>query len=119
MNYKTSADTVDKYVHHEMVVAYLEGKVVQHRIGPGHKWTVLPSYHVFERMPHFDMMHEYRLKPIIKPNVTKQVMIDAKLIGTAGRMDITVRTPEHWESAEMELVFDGNTNRLVSANVLK
>jgi hypothetical protein len=119
MNYKTSADTVDKYVHHDMVVAYLEGKTVQHRIGPGHKWTDLPSYLLIECMPHFDMMCEYRLKPIDKPNVTKRVMIDTKLIGAAGRMDITVREPEHWETADLELVFDGNTNRLVSANVLR
>jgi len=109
--------------HHDIIVAYLEGKTVQCKMydveGGKETWVdVATCDNNGGTMPAFHTRSTYRIKPIIKPNITKSVVIDLKAIGTA-KYVVEIRQPEHWESEDLELVFDGNTNRLLSARVLK
>jgi hypothetical protein len=108
--------------HHDIIVAYLEGKTVQclryDVEGDGIWVDVATCDNNGGTMPAFHTRSTYRIKPIVKPNVVQQYKVELKAIGTT-RHEVVVRRPEHWETEDLELVFDGNTNQLVSAKVLK
>lgn len=97
--------------HHDLIIAYLEDKIVQYK--SLNEWIDIPSLTASGgALPPFYHNTEYRLKPIIKPNVCFK--LKAKMIGK----DIVVRHAEHWEIENVWFEFDGNTQKLISAKVI-
>jgi hypothetical protein len=107
-----------KHPHHDIIIAFLEGEQIQVKAEGHDVWWGVAQTGADTLLNLFDAKREYRIKPVIKPNITKQVKIELKAVGTS-RHEIKVRPLEHWELADMELEFDGNTLQLVSAKVLK
>lgn len=107
--------------HHDVIVAYLEGKTVQvqrYDVEGNEIWVdVATCDNNGGTMPAFHTRSTYRIKPIVKPNVTKRFVVRLADICTS-RQEVVFRPCEHWELADLELTFDGNTNQLVTANVL-
>jgi hypothetical protein len=98
--------------HHDLIIAYLEDKQVQYKNGLD-QWIDIPKLSAGGGiMPPFHHISEYRLKPIVKPNVIFK--LKAKMIGK----DVVVRYPDHWEPENLLLEFDGNTHKLVGVQIL-
>jgi hypothetical protein len=97
--------------HHDLIIAYLEDKVIQYKSLT--EWVDIPTLTAFGgALPPFNHNTEYRLKPVVKPNVFFRLR--AKIVGR----DVVVRSPEHWEPENLSLEFDGNTNKLVAAIII-
>jgi hypothetical protein len=107
--------------HHDVIVAYLEGKTVQCKLSNADGEEIWCDVAACDKnggtMPAFHTRSVYRIKPIVKPNVTKGFMVHLADIGTS-RQEVVFARPGHWQWPNLELTFDGNTNELVSAKVL-
>lgn len=102
--------------HHDIIVAYLEGKTVQ--ILRGDTWCDVQDYAQAGMMPAFYHDSTYRIKPEVKPNIIKQMVLHLEPVGTKGHK-VICREREHWEHGDIQLEFDGNTMKLVSAKVFQ
>ena len=92
-----------KHKHAELIIAWANGTEIQYW-DSGHWWdTTGPSW---------DVNCEYRIKPEIKPDIVKHFSI-----GQHGAVKI-----EQWQLplyvANIRAVFDGETGKLKSAEVL-
>lgn len=106
-----------KHPHHDIIIAFLEGETIQVKTEGHDVWGDVVQTAPDTMLNLFDAKREYRIKPVIKPNITKLVKVDLKVVGTS-RHEVKIRPLEHWEMADLELEFDGNTMQLVSAKVL-
>lgn len=106
-----------KHPHHDIIIAFLEGETIQVKTEGHDVWGDVVQTAPDTMLNLFDAKREYRIKPVVKPNITKLVKVDLKVVGTS-RHEVKIRPLEHWEMADLELEFDGNTMQLVSAKVL-
>jgi hypothetical protein len=107
-----------KHPHHDIIIALLEGETIQVKAEGHDVWSDVVQTVPFTLLNLFDAKREYRIKPVVKPNITKWVKLELKSVGTS-RHEVKIGPLEHWEMANLELEFNGNTLQLVSANVLK
>lgn len=107
-----------KHPHHDIIIAFLEGETIQVKADGHDVWGDVVQTVPDRMLNLFDVKREYRIKPVIKPNITKLVKLELKAVGTS-RHEVKIRSLEHWETADLELEFNGNTMQLVSAKVLK
>lgn len=110
---------IDTHPHHDIIVAYLEGKTVQCKmfdIDGGGIWTDVAT--VTENggaMPAFHTRCEYRIKPIPKPDIVEDRYLECARI-TSRRNSVAFG--DHTKKVNIRLVFDGETMELKSAIVL-
>ena len=107
-----------KHPHHDIIIAFLEGETIQVKSEVHDVWGDVVQTAPDTMLNLFDAKREYRIKPVIKPNITKLVKVELKAVGKS-RHKVKIRPLEHWEMADLELEFNGNTLQLVSAKVLK
>jgi hypothetical protein len=87
--------------HAELIKAWADGAMIEARFAPDGKWVYLPN-------PNWDAFFEYRIRPEPQPDITHYFRAG---VGS-------VRVPEHWESPNLKLTFDGETLKLKDAEVL-
>lgn len=107
-----------KHPHHDIIIAFLEGETIQVKTEGHDVWADVVQTVPDTLSKLFYVGREYRIKPVVKPNITKLVKLELKAVGTS-RHEVKIRSLEHWETADLELEFNGNTLQLVSAKVLK
>jgi hypothetical protein len=107
-----------KNPHHDIIIAFLEGETIQVKAEGHDVWGDVVQTVPDTLLNLFDAKREYRIKPVVKPNITKLVKVELKAVGTS-RHEVKIRPLEHWEMADLELEFNGNTLQLVSAKVLR
>lgn len=107
-----------KHPHHDIIIAFLEGETIQVKADGHDVWADMGQTSPDTMLNLFDAKREYRIKPVVKPNITKLVKVELKAVGTS-RHEVKIRPLEHWEMADLELEFNGNTMQLASAKVLR
>lgn len=107
-----------KHPHHDIIIAFLEGETIQVKAEGHDVWGDVVHSSRETMLNLFDAKREYRIKPVIKPNITKSLKVELKAVGTSSH-EVKIRRLEHWETADLELEFNGNTLQLVSAKVLR
>jgi hypothetical protein len=96
-----------KHIHADVIHRYAEGEQVQLYDDRSGKWvdTLNPSFHEGRN---------YRIKPEPKPDLVYMVVINVSLNGQFYAPCIR----QSIEDANLKIVFDGETNKLISAEVL-
>lgn len=95
-----------KHPHHDLIIEWAKDttRVVQVNPDPytADDWVDAP-------VPSWNPNMGYRFKPVPKPDVMREYVCTV----------YTLRRPEHWEIANLRLVFDGETGTLTKAEVIK
>lgn len=108
-----------KNPHHDIIIAFLEGETIQVKTEGHDVWNDVVQTVPDTLLKLFDAKREYRIKPVVKPNITKLVKVELKAVGTSHH-EVKIRPSNpSWEMADLELEFNGNTLQLVSAKVLR
>lgn len=98
-----------KHPHHEVITAYLEGKDIQFRLQPNHKWTLVESLkNLSWIMPTFTPEVEYRIRPVT----------EVKMRVTMEDYRVFTREVEHWEQPNAIFFFNSETSKLESVEVV-
>jgi hypothetical protein len=105
-----------KHKHYDMIVAWAEGKHIQCN-NPDRDWSAKwedeadPSWYDF---------CEYRIKPEPKPDVVRNITVEATLKcgETCGEAFVQVFKSGKYIFPNLRLTFDGETGKLKSAEVL-
>lgn len=105
--------------NHDIVVAYLEGKLVQYRdIRNNKRWyDLIPVTRIGNNFPTFTPDLEYRIKPEVKPDIIRDCYVEGRYSGTKSFKWSIVEFRED-DIINLRLVFDGNTGELKGAVVL-
>lgn len=103
-----------KHTHHEIIVAYLEGKTIQ-MLNHLNQWQDLEPYHKLSYLPSFHLSNEYRIKPIDLVRNLKLYYDD----GVSAYNRVKIRVPEHWETANLQVVIDEQTGDIKQVTLLK
>ena len=97
-----------KHKHYECIVAWAEGKEIQVRSGKN-DWEDLTT-----KYPDWFQNYEYRIKPQPKPDVVDYLFISDKKSSDLPEINwVFVNT------ANLKLIWDGETGKLKSAEVIK
>jgi hypothetical protein len=97
--------------HYDLILAWAEGKEIQYRCDSDEDW-----YDIQDVSPSWDEKIEYRIKPEPKPDIVGYTRADLKnqdFIYIDSRV-IDFRA----DTDNLKLVFDGETGKLKSAEVL-
>lgn len=95
-----------KHKHYDFIVAWAEGKQIEVKHpSNGSWWDANP--------PCWDTNYEYRIKPEPKPDIVRQVVVEA-----TSPMWIKVYESGKFLPPNLMLIFDGETGKLKEAVVL-
>jgi hypothetical protein len=93
-----------KHKHAELIKAWADGaKIEIKHPSNGSWWDANP--------PLWDLDYQYRIKPFLKPDWTKLVLIETHNLHIC-------RWDEDRHNANLRLTFDGETGKLKSAEVI-
>ena len=95
-----------KHKHYECIVAFAEGKKIQYKLPSDIQWLDCHN------TPMWYLDIEYRIKPKSKPDIVKYVIADVE-------DESYIVTKDKWECDNLKLIFDGETGKLKSAEVIK
>lgn len=87
------------HVQAEFIKAWADGAQIQVFYTKNKEWVDCPE-------PFWSEREQYRIKP---QNLSATYIADYKY---------SVRVPEHWETPNLKLTFDGETGKLKTAEVL-
>ena len=94
-----------KHKHAELIKAWADGAEIETRPYSDAGWFPIEE-------PHWHSGREYRIKPEPKPDVVETYKADAR------QKYGSVRIDEHWEKDNLKLTFDGETGKLIKAEVI-
>ena len=98
-----------KHKHYNLIVAWANGaKIEVKHPSNGSWWDAAP--------PAWDLDYKYRIKPMPKPDVVRNITVEATLRG--GEEFVQVFKSGKYCFPNLHLTFDGETGRLKSAEVL-
>ena len=102
-----------KHKHADLIHAWADGAQIQIRCSPSDKWANAHS-------PFWDADREYRIKPEHKPDVVRNITVEATLKcgETCGEAFVQVFKSGEYLFPNLRLIFDGETGKLKSAEVL-
>lgn len=105
--------------NHDIVVAYLEGKLVQYRdIRNNKRWyDLIPVTRIGNNFPTFTPDLEYRVISEVKPDIIRDYHVEGRHSGTKS-FTCTIRELQEDDINNLRLMFDGNTGELKGAIVL-
>lgn len=103
-----------KHKHADVLIAIAEGKDVQ--------WMnpVIGIWHDAKFRPHTPITSpdfEWRIKPETKPDIVKYIGLNEFGIKQWEKIESDFYIIDHW-SNQLKLTFDGETGKLISAEVL-
>ena len=103
-----------KHKHYDCIVAWAEGKQIQHYIPNCLCWDDTKTPKWLD-----DVL--YRIKPMPKPDVVRNITVEATLKcgETCGEAFVQVFRSGKYIFPNLRLTFDGETGELKSAEVLK
>jgi hypothetical protein len=106
-----------KHIHHEVITAYLEGKQVEFKNHTG-MWEDVPSFQVMTWLPAFHIDTAYRIKKIKLPDLVRNLKLYYD-DGVSAYNRVKIRVPEHWETANLQVVIDPETGDIKQVTLLK
>jgi hypothetical protein len=98
-----------KHKHADLIHAWADGAQIQIRCSPSDKWANAHS-------PFWDADKEYRIKPMPKPDVVRNITVEAT--SRCGEEFVQVFKSGKYCFPNLHLTFDGETGKLKLAEVL-
>ena len=94
-----------RHKHADEIIAWANGAKIQNKFGDDQWFDTLK--------PHWDIDREYRIKPEPKPDVVEYYSIGI------GKHHVFCAIGDSWEKPNLKLTFDGETDKLKSAEVMR
>jgi hypothetical protein len=108
---------ITKHIHHEVITAYLKGKQIEVK-NHTRRWEDVPSFQVMTYLPAFHIESEYRIKKVKLPDLVRNLKLyyddDVSVYHR-----VKIRIPEHWETANLQVIIDQETGDITQVTLLK
>lgn len=104
-------ETKQPHKHAELIIAWAKGAEIECRVGPFDNWTLRKS-------PVWSTEYEYRIKPEPKLDVIRYINMQYSNYMKNDGPSFRVSDPLRAFGNNIELCFDGDTNKLKSVSLV-